>query len=147
MTPSELREWILTEHTALRTMLDEIDDVLGDAAVAGLAPGRLHRLTERLKIALEHHLDLEDSHLVPVLRTLDVWGPDRAARVATEHERQRSEIEALHSQYTGPGVTASLAQLDAFVRDLRRDMDIEERTVLAPELLRDDSVVFEQIDG
>ena len=91
----------------------------------------------------------EDQHLIPVLRTIDAWGAERAARVEADHTGQREQmrvyLDALRRH------DASEADLAALLHDLSawlaRDMAEEEETTLHPDVLRDDVVGIEVDTG
>ncbi len=138
-----MRRRILEDHARLRVLIAELDDVAlrvmdGDRRLAL----RMRALAEGLRDTFLHHLDLEDGVLVPVLRTLDAWGTDRAARLAAEHRAQRERfgrhLGELVDQSRAPEDVA--ADLHALAIELLLDMLHEEKTVLDADLLRDDPV-------
>ena len=143
MTPSELRERILADHGHLRRALADLEKLSHDAPARGAA-GReeLRGAGERFLLQLERHMQHEDDFLLPVLRTIDAWGPERARHVEQEHREQREQmrqyLDALRQR------TAGRAQLATLLLDLsewlKRDMAEEEETTLYPYLLRDDVI-------
>jgi len=150
MTPGELREQILAEHAKLRRMLADLEECSKSALGRGPA-GReeLRTMGEQLLFDLEQHMQHEDRHLIPALRTIDSWGAERAARVEADHRGQREQmrayLDALRQQ------NASEADLAALLLDistwLARDMAEEEETTLHPDVLRDDVVGIEVDTG
>ncbi len=145
LRPSEVRKRVLTEHTALRAMLDDVEALAhtlaqGDASVGSTLVVRARELQR----TLGRHLDHEDVLLIPILRETDAFGPVRAERLTAEHERQRNEMIAmlsrlLTSEENAPGTPLAEALL-AFAAELRTDMDQEEKALLSPELFRDDPI-------
>jgi hypothetical protein len=145
MRPSEVRDLVAHDHLQIRILACEVDiacrRVLDGEEVDVAGPV--------LKIArvLWGHLALEDRILAPVLREIDGWGPVRADGMLAEHARQREELGILtRLARTGSAeeVARATQQLIAALRD---DMDAEEQGLLSSELLHDDLVVIDQVDG
>lgn len=141
MRPSHVRKRILEEHERLRVLLEELDDAArrlleGDEALAL----RLRVLAEALREKFLRHLDLEDEILVPTLREIDPWGPERAKQVSEEHLEQRALFQRLFADlHDGrrPAVEVAV-ELRALVSALLLDMQGEEAHVLHPDVLHDD---------
>lgn len=130
-----LRRQILAEHGELR------------AAIAKVAtaeePARLALATNALCDLLEDHLAHEDEVLEPVLRTIDAWGPERARRLRDEHLQQRARLAQLRRDVATAPALALAREVQPFLEELLVDMAGEERDVLDPDLLRDDTVSVE----
>ncbi len=130
-----LRRMILAEHGELR------------AAIAKVAtaeePARLALATNALLDLLADHLDHEDEVLEPALRAIDAWGPERARRLRHEHTSQRARIERLRREVATAPALALAREVQPFLEELLADMADEERDVLDPKLLRDDSITVE----
>lgn len=150
MRPSEVRQTILEDHEALRRSFRKLRDLLH--AEGGDGPERdahVRELGAALRQRFLRHLDLEDRFLVPALRGIDAWGPERAERVSREHAEQRERLERLLADLRDPArpVEALVAELDELVRDLLIDMEHEERAVLSEDLLRDDVISIDVETG
>lgn len=139
MLPSEVRARVLKDHAALRVLIADVrraaervrDDAGGREAFVEAA----HTLLR----ALREHLALEDEILLPTLRTIDAWGPERAKRLETEHAHQREVLEMTERELdVGRRPTGeTLARIEQFVDRLEKDMILEEKTDLDEELLRE----------
>jgi len=146
MRPTEVREYVLADHEALREQLNRIERLAGEVR-AGQAPspsglrGEAEALLDRLAV----HMHWEDRHLVPVLREADSWGDVRVERFAREHREQRELVEyvlrELHDAHRPEDVVAGKV-LD-LVALLRGDMEEEESAFLDEHLLRDDPVAID----
>lgn len=130
-----LRRQILAEHVELR------------AAIAKVAtaeePARLALATSALCDLLEDHLAFEDERLEPVLRSIDAWGPERARRLREEHVAQRARMAELRREVATAPALALAREVQPFLEALLADMAAEEREVLDPNLLRDDTISVE----
>lgn len=130
-----LRRQILAEHVELR------------AAIAKVAtaeePARLALATSALCDRLEDHLAFEDERLEPVLRSIDAWGPERARRLRQEHALQRARMAELRREVATAPALALAREVQPFLEALLADMAAEEREVLDPNLLRDDTISVE----
>jgi hemerythrin-like domain-containing protein len=131
MRPDEVRERIRADHGELRTLLRVVEDLARQAAggetnaVADLRQQGL-RLNERFGA----HLDLEDMHLVPLLR--EGRGDDDAERLANEHREQRLLMDFLLERLRDTRRPAVLLvrELQTLVELLRDDMGQEEKELV-----------------
>lgn len=143
MQPSQIRRRILEDHARLRERFSELDEVARRIleGEAELAP-RLRSLAEGVREEFLAHLDLEDAILVPALREVDAWGPERAEKLATEHREQRALLQRLLRGLADLDRPLEELALDLrrLVADLMVDMAHEEKSELDPHLLRDDIV-------
>jgi hypothetical protein len=148
--PSSVRARVLTEHGRLRVQLAYIAELL--PATENGDPRDLDRLvaaTTELVSMFRAHLDLEDRELLPLLGTIDAWGPVRQADLASEHERQRAELDLLADRLRGGGGSGAdlVHAVAVFTEALLADMEEEEATSLDPDTLRDDLVTIRQSGG
>jgi hypothetical protein len=148
VNPSDVRTRVLAEHIWLSEKLCRLE--ASAAAVKDGNLGEAGRLRERaldLCEALLLHLATEDEILVPLLRGLDAWGEVRVERVQGDHEAQRGEVAQLcfDAEHEAPPELAETVL--AFTHALRADMEHEERVSLGRDLLRDDTVSVDQLDG
>ncbi|HYV49022.1 MAG TPA: hemerythrin domain-containing protein [Myxococcaceae bacterium] len=148
MNPSDVRGRVLAEHLWLSEKL-----TLVEASAAAVLSGRSAesaRLRDRCRNLCESlwfHLATEDEILVPLLRSLDAWGEVRVERVQNDHQTQRVEIGELRRQAEEADPTALAEDVLTFAKALRADMANEEQVSLSRELLRDDAVALDQLDG
>jgi hypothetical protein len=145
---TQVRRIILDEHSVLRSELEDIVTLLGDAAVhrTDAAP-RLHHRMKAFYDAFLKHIAHEDSLLRPVLADIDAWGPARVEKLDDEHRQQRATIAALAALDPGQDMDGYLGRVKVFVREVEKDMADEERECLSPEILRDDTIVIDTFTG
>lgn len=140
--PSEIRHRVLEDHARLRQLLARVE-ALAHRVLGGdlRCAGDLRTAGRQLTSKLVRHLDLEEEILVPAIRAIDSWGPERARRVLVEHAEQRQQIRDLDRELAVDADADSLAsELRTFAAILHADMLAEEAAVLDPDLLRDDVV-------
>jgi hemerythrin-like domain-containing protein len=130
---SEIRERVCADHSTLRVMLDEIeqlsqrfergDDGVGDSL-------REHGVA--LYQCFAAHLAMEDAILVPALRDSGVEGERAATRLGHEHHEQRELIGYLLGRLDKQRAPTLLVarELRNFAEYLRLDMEHEETNVL-----------------
>lgn len=134
--PTQVRERVMADHEQLRgtirrarTLARSVNDDPATFDAFAVAAGELLS-------AVSDHLDLEDEILVPVLDSIDAWGPERAKRLAAEHAEQREVLartqDELGSEDRDP---LDIARgIERFIVRLEADMAIEEKTTLSDEL-------------
>lgn len=148
--PSEVRERILREHDALQRRLLMLDELAVKADGGNRCAGECAaELSGRLFDELADQLDVEEQLLVPLLREMDAWGEVRIDELARLHDQAWQELKALRERAADDGMTArGLAdELARLARALRRDLLVEERDLLAPDVLRDDVLGIDVEDG
>ncbi|MCP5065194.1 MAG: hemerythrin domain-containing protein [bacterium] len=148
--PSEVRRLVLEDHSRLRILLRDLKAAAEWARTGDRSRGAtLLREAERFARHFFRHLEMEEAQLVPLLRTIDAWGGERARRVLDEHREQRrllgGYVQALHDPH------AELARLArdtlALIVDIESIMLHEEESVLSEDLLRDDVVTIDPMGG
>lgn len=148
LAPSVVRARILDEHRRLRVSLARLQMLARDVT---LDEGRLPQLRgafQRLVLEFGSHLDSEDESLMPLVETLDAWGPERAARMREEHVGQRKMLDLMCDRLRQmTDALAFASEVDALVLRIFRDMHEEEAEILDVDLLRDDVVVIDQTCG
>jgi WS/DGAT/MGAT family acyltransferase len=149
-TASELREAILAQHAVLSELLDAVETAAarvqgGDGSVLELLRERARELHDRMS----EHLEFEDRCLVPTVRAVEAWGPERARQIDEEHVDQRELLAFVLGRLEDRGSPVQLLaeQLRSFVGAVRDDMHYEEEAVLSDELLRDDVVAVDAVTG
>jgi len=146
--PSDVRGRVLAEHLWLSEKLTRLE-----ASAVAVISGKIAestRLRERclnLCESLWFHLATEDEILVPLLRDLDAWGEVRVERVQNDHQTQRMEIGELRKKAEEADPVTLAEDVLSFARALRADMAHEEAVSLSREVLRDDTVALDQLDG
>jgi hypothetical protein len=126
--PSQVRVRLLADHAALRQQIAKI------RTSARTKKGSLVEEARALAEALRQHIDREDQLLLPTLRDIDAWGPERARRLSAWHLELRERIQALEQAFFAPHARAHVI---AFVDQLEEDLAHEERAHLADEILRE----------
>jgi iron-sulfur cluster repair protein YtfE (RIC family) len=146
---SEIRQAILGEHEQLRARMRELQAALegaGATATAGVPPvlpGALHAfLQEFLK-----HIDHEEAILRPVLAHVDAWARHRVESMDSEHAEQRARLTALARMDPASDPRSFVSGVRETLEWIRQDMAGEEKTMLSPELLRDDIIVIDSFGG
>jgi hypothetical protein len=140
---------ILGQHGRIRALLERARAV-AEAALDGepRSPDAVASAIGDIRTIMEVHLAFEEKALLPILRDDPPLGPTRADRLLDEHVRQRETLAKLHHEASvapeGPMLAAKLAFLTSW---LLADMNEEERSLLTPDVVRDDVVAVDQADG
>lgn len=140
---------ILGQHRHIRTLLDHAR-AIADAALEGqpLASDAVASAIGDIRAILEVHLTFEEAVLLPLLRDDLPLGPQRADRVLDEHRHQRDVLAELHDEARAHPELPTLAAKLAFLTSwLLTDMAEEERSLLIPDVVRDDQIVIDQTCG
>jgi hypothetical protein len=145
----DARATIFAQHDVIRLLLKAAATVCDQAAGGNRRTGELLPLYfENVRAALHEHLATEERLLLPILAADPPLGPERALRLAAEHDRQRQQLSAAIAGLKGPeGLAAGSARLRRLVDELLVDMGEEERYLLSREVLRDDLVNVDQDCG
>ena len=145
------RRGILSQHQRIRGLLVRAHGV-AEAALDGVPPSddAVASAIGDIRSTMEVHLTFEEAVLLPLLRADLPVGPERAARLLTEHSEQRETLAALHREAIAHPELPTLAAKLAFLTTwLLADMAEEERCLLTPDVVRDDDdcVVVDQTSG
>jgi hypothetical protein len=143
------REAILAQHVRIRSLLERAR-LIAETALDGRAPSSdaVASSIGDIRTTMEVHLAFEEKSLLPILRDDPPLGPERAARLLDEHKRQRETLATLHREACAFPQFSILAAKLAFLTEwLLADMNEEERSLLTPEVVRDDVVVVDQSSG
>jgi hypothetical protein len=141
---------------AIHAQHDRIRDVLGrarDVAEAALdenapEPDAVASAIGHIRMIMEVHLAFEERSLLPILRDDLPLGPERADRLLGEHRRQRETLATLHREACSFPDRPILAAKLAFLAEwLLADMAEEERSLLVPDVVRDDVITIDQTSG
>lgn len=138
LLPSEVRARILKDHERIRAAIGAVRQAARDSRDNGHFR-RFREVAQELLTMVDRHLDLEDEILMPTLRTIDAWGPHRAERLSAEHQSQRVVLEKARQELTraGRATIDVVAGMEEFTNRLEKDMELEEKTSLDEELLRE----------
>jgi hypothetical protein len=145
----QAREAILGQHVRIRGLLARAQHV-AEAALDGQPPSSdaVASSIGDIRTTMEVHLAFEEKTLLPLLRDDLPLGPVRADRLLDEHRRQRASLAALHTEArTYPDLPELAAKLAFLVEWLLADMAEEEKSLLTPDVIRDDIVNVDQSSG
>ena len=140
---------ILAQHQHIRSLLERARRV-AEAALDGApaAPDAVASSIGDIRTIMEVHLAFEEKSLLPILRDDPPLGPERADRLLDEHRRQRETLATLHREACAfPELPILAAKLAFLAEWLLADMGEEERSLLIPDVVRDDVVVVDQSSG
>jgi hypothetical protein len=141
--PATVRARVIEQHQTLRQLLTQSLDATTRAfQPAGPNRDEVSRLAFELRTRFWAHLAFEERHLAPVLAHLDLWGPERAQDLFTEHMRQRAQLETLVVGIEeGWDVERIALALRSLATDLLLDMEEEERGCVSASLLQDEMMI------
>jgi hypothetical protein len=143
------RRGILTQHQRIRELLERARGV-ADRALdeAPLPPDAVASAIGDIRATFDVHLRFEEKVLCEIFEDDLPLGPQRAAHLRADHAKQRATLATLHDEARAapqrPLLAAKLAFLASWLLD---DMEEEERTLLTPEVVRDDLVAVDQCTG
>ena len=143
------REAILAQHGRIRALLGRAHAV-AEAALDGAppAPDAVASAIGDIRTIMEVHLAFEEKSLLPILRDDPPLGPARAERLLDEHRRQRATLATLHVEACAfPDFPLLAAKLAFLTEWLLADMNEEEKSLLIPEVVRDDVINVDQSTG
>ncbi len=130
-TFDEVHRRVSAEHAIIKEELAILDEAArlvletnGDDQAALALRGALWNVYNRFV----DHLAMEESHLAPLLRDLDSWGPYRVENMLEEHREQRTVIDALIDECAG-GTKSDVELADDtrwFVATITKDIEGEE---------------------
>jgi hypothetical protein len=148
MNPSYVRERILEDHDALRQRLSELEAATDALLVNNAIMSHVGELALSLLVALTRHTELEDEILAPALQDIDAWGAIRAEQLLAHHQAQRADLREVSKLFElQPNAYDVARVINTLVRELRTDMEHEERDLLNADLLRDDVVAVSSNSG
>jgi hemerythrin HHE cation binding domain-containing protein len=149
MDAAAARRSILIQHKRIRTLLARAGEIAERALDQEALPeNAVASAIADIHATLEVHLTFEEKVLVDIFNDDLPLGPIRVARLRDEHARQRATLVGLHAEAkAGPRVPMLAAKLAFLTNWLLDDMIEEERTLLTPEVVRDDVVAVDQSDG
>jgi hypothetical protein len=143
------RRTILVQHQRIRGLLANARDVAERALdQQPLSPDAVASAIGDIHTTFDVHLRYEEKVLIEIFNDDLPLGPIRAERLREEHARQRATLAGLHAEAkVGPRVPMLAAKLAFLTTWLLDDMEEEERTLLTPEVVRDDGICVDQTCG
>lgn len=141
---SEIRTTILEEHERLRERMQQLEVSLDGRA--GSSSGFPVALKSFL-VEFSKHIAHEEELLRPVLAQVDAWARQRVESLDREHHEQRQKLSELAQMDPSAAPAAFVARVREALEWIRLDMAGEEKSILAPELLRDDIIVIDSFGG
>lgn len=142
------RRRVLEQHRELRRMLSEGLQHMSRALDGGRSAEYAFRRVVGVSYhAFLEHLADEEALILPILDDDLPLGPERALRLREEHDRQRSDFEALYAFRTLGELGDLTGRFGALATALLEDIAHEERELITPEVIRDDGVVIDQSGG
>ncbi len=149
MDASSARRVILIQHQRIRALLAHARDVAEHALdQEGQPSDSVASAIGDIHATFEVHLRFEEKVLTDIFNDDLPLGPERAVRLRDEHTRQRATLAGIHAEaMAGPHVPLLAAKLAFLVSWLLDDMEEEERSLLTPNVVRDDLVAVDQSDG
>jgi hypothetical protein len=134
--PSKLLTELMTQHEALRGIMDRCEQLADELDAGRGDPAQLTREVAKLRLAFDAHNRFEEQLLRPVLREIDAFGDVRIDRMIADHVGEHRMVR----ERLGDGPTAIMR--DA-IDHLRVHLQAEERYFLSSKVLRDDLVSVE----
>ena len=142
------RHGILQQHQWIRVVLGRGTEAARARLESDGPAEPVVAAIDELRSAMIAHLAFEESVLLPLLRDDLPLGPERADRLLDEHTRQRAMLDAIFEEARREPDLYTLAAKLAHLTDwLYADMLEEERSLLNPDVVRDDPVVVDQTCG
>jgi hypothetical protein len=135
-TPTRALAELVTQHEALRTLMDRCEQVADEVDLCEAGPTQLAREVARLRLAFDAHNKLEEELLRPVLLAADAFGAVRIDRMVEDHV---GEHRAMRTRLG----SSTTSELRAVIESLRAHLESEERYFLTSKVLRDDVVTVE----
>ena len=129
MEQSEIRRLLLAQHAYLRKLMERLEQALTEKKGVESALGALRE-------ALAAHNEVEEAALLPILETVDAWGPERVKAMLVEHKEEHGLILELGQQLEETALRRMLLHL-------REHMAFEEKYLLGERVLRDDVISTE----
>lgn len=141
---SQIRTTILEEHERLRERMRQLEVSLdGRAGSSSGFPGAL----KGFLVEFSRHIAHEEELLRPVLAQVDAWAEQRLDSLDREHHEQRQKLTELAQMDPSATPAAFVARVREALEWIRLDMAGEEKSMLTPELLRDDIIVIDSFGG
>jgi iron-sulfur cluster repair protein YtfE (RIC family) len=149
LTPTQVRNRVIAQHDFLRGELADLQQ-LADAVKKGNVRNNVSRLKARVTeflSRLEQHMAYEELVLEPMLLEMDPARPTLVERMREDHLEQRALFRAFIEDLQGDGPEGLAQHVRELAQNLFHDIEIEERVLLNPDILRDDSISISQEDG
>jgi hypothetical protein len=148
MTPSQVRTELLRQHEEIRLMIETTREAARRAWTSAWSRSDLSACTLRLAHFVRAHNLHEEELLRGLLRTVDAWGPVRVEIMDAHHAHEHRHLVA--ALIEASAALDSIRVDDALIGrldQLLEHMAQEEKLLLTEEVLRDDCVAIDQVDG
>lgn len=134
MKPREAREHLLGQHGRLRELIGVAEGLAARMLGGQSVDADFRQVVGELGTVLAEHNFAEETLLEPILARSDAWAAKRTERMFEEH---RAEHAAMREALSGPELDVA-RRMPEFAEELTAHMDAEERTFLAPSVLKDE---------
>lgn len=147
MRPSEIRAELLEEHRQLRELIAATREIAVQARSGSACGEELRARVNELADRMQTHNLREQRLLRDIIPAVDAWGPVRSAIMTAEHIKEHTRLHT--ALLTLPSTSAEIAGVGiiALLALLRDHMDREEAAFLTEDVLRDDIVAPDTLDG
>ncbi len=148
MTPSQIRDELLSQHQGLRGRLEVTRAVVERWAKGEVPQAHVRTELAGLSDALRNHNLVEERTLRELIRSVDAWGPVRVEIMDEAHIGEHRDLfDALHAMSLADSPHEAAQELERFRTRLLQHMDKEEAGFLNASVLRDDVVAIDAQDG
>ena len=148
MTPSQIRDELLSQHEGLRGRLEVTRAVVGRWAKGEVPQAHVRSELAGLSDALRTHNLIEERTLRELIRGVDAWGPVRVEIMDDAHIGEHRDLfDALHAMSLAEDPREAVQELEKFREHLLQHMEKEEAGFLNASVLRDDVVAIDAQDG
>ena len=147
LSPSQVRAQVLAQHQLVRAGLTRLTELIPQV-LAGDPEAVLNLKAQvaRFLVNLDRHMTFEETVLGPCLLDVDPLRPARLNQLQADHDQQRHLLRTFASA-PGDDPQALADRVLLLAVSLTTDMETEEREILDPRILRDDTISIDQSSG
>jgi hypothetical protein len=148
ITPSEIRDELLSQHASLRGRLEAVRVAVARGANGEVSQAQVRGELVGLFEALRTHNTLEERSLRDLVRVVDAWGQARVDIMVEAHVREHRDLcDAALAVGMAENATDGVKAFDRFCTHLLEHMAREEEAFLNASVLRDDEVAIDAQEG
>lgn len=148
MSPSKIRAELLGQHAEIRQHLVATRNAADRLKAGEPADDELRAALVRLGAAVRLHNAREEELLEDLIRTVDAWGDVRAEVLAAEHKKEHHQMfVTLVKAGASTDPAQAIALAEELVSAMLEHMAVEEKVLLAEDVLRDDVIAREYFGG
>ena len=147
MTPGEIRNEMLGQHTEMRAMIARATELIGRLRAGEHVRLALQETLGTLADAAHAHNAREEELLRDIIPNVDAWGPARATVMDEQHKLEHQALHAALQSSVNDDDDAACAATETLLNRMLRHMDREEEAFLSEEVLRDDTVITNYFGG